>query len=401
MRPQIYASKSIEKYFQREMNKRFVKSELNIKCVPSGIIALGKTNYCFGVFDKDGSFVKESLSLREGKGQITPTASDIINPSYFDYDVVYLGNLRPSFGHFLLEHWDRTYAFLDEKYKDMKFVLVNDYPVESIPNFVTELARLLGMNAENLVLLNETSKFRNVYVPQQGYRMSEFSSKEFGEIYTKTADNVKKSFNFDKVYVSRSALKRRKTYGEEKVQRIFEKNGYHIIYPEQIPLEEQIALMKNCKSLAGCAGTALHLSLFMQSGANVIQIKRNKKKSDNCGAQYLITQTKGQNLVLIDASIEKYKTGHFDDYAQIIGVNNYLKKFFDDNGFKYSSEDIEFDKEAYDEYIQADKKIKAELGKSKLELWLLRRIVKWTSAFIPNRTSRKKFRGRLERFFGI
>ena len=401
MKPKIYASRSITKHVLRETGKCFIKSGLNIKCVPDGTIAVGPTDYTFGVFDQSGVFVKESLFLRR-KSQFIPPANAIINSTYCDYDAVYLGYLGiPSFGHYLLEHWNRAYAFLDEKYRDMKFVLVDDKRADNIPDFVTELARLLGMKVENLVILNESTRFRNVYVPEQGFRMYEYSSKEFGEIYAKTAGNIKEKRNFDKIYVSRAALKDRKTYGEEKVQRIFEKNGFHIVYPEQLPLEEQIALIKGCKSLAGCAGTALHLALFMPNGGNVIQIKRNKQKNDYCEVQYLITETKKHSFVLIEASIEKHKTKHHGDYAQIIGVNEHLRQFFDDNGFVYSSDDLAFDKEAYEEYIRADEKLTAKLGKSRLKRMLLETILKLIACCIPNRRRRKNFRARMREYWDI
>ena len=401
MKPKIYASKSITKHVLREINKRHVKSGLNIRCVPNGIIAVGPTDYRFGVFDQKGVFVKESLFLRR-KSQLIPPAGTVVNPPCFNYSAVYLGYLGiPSFGHYLLEHWNRAYAFLDEKYRNAKFVLVDDGQTDAVPDFVTGLARLLGMPAENLIILNKSAKFENVYVPEQGFRMYEYSSKEFGEIYAKTAENVKGSKSFDKIYVSRAALKSRKTYGEEKVQSIFEKNGYHIVYPEQLPLEEQIALMKNCKSLAGCAGTALHLALFMPPGGSVVQIKRNKSKDDSCGVQYLITETKEQSLILVDASIEKYKTKHHGDYAQIIGVNEHLKQFFDDNGFTYLPSDLEFDKEAWDEYIRADEKFTAQLGKGRFERQFLELIVKLTACFVFNRLRRKNFRARMRKAWGV
>jgi len=216
-----------------------------------------------------------------------------------------------------------------------------------------------------------------VYIPEQGFMIKTFSTKEFGEIYTKTAENVKQEFTFDKIYVSRARLKpSQKTFGEENVQRIFEKNGYHIIYPEQLSLEEQIALMKNCKFLAGCAGTALHLSLFMPSGGTVIQIKRNKLKDCNVATQYLLTECKGQHLILIEGSIEETKTRHSWPLPQIIGVTEHLKLFFDDNGFTYSPEDIAFDEVAYEGYSKANAAIKTKP---------LQKIVKRLSAFLWNR----------------
>ncbi|MDR2962876.1 MAG: glycosyltransferase 61 family protein [Bacteroidales bacterium] len=398
MNPKIYASKNITKYIQHEVKNRFIKSGLKIRCVQNGVIAVGKTSSYFGVFDKKGIFVKESFSLREGKDQRIPHNDVLKNPVYFDFDVVYLGDLSTHFGHFLLEHWDRAYAFLDTKYQNMKFVMTNDRRIDPIPEFVTELARLLGIPSNNFFIISESTKFKNVYVPEQGFRIPQFSTKEFGDIYIKTANNVKKQYNFDNIYVSRVALENRKVYGEEKIQSIFEKNGYHIIFPEQLSIEEQIAYMKNCKSLAGCAGTALHLALFMPEGGNVIQIKRNSITEDNCGTQYLITKTKGLNLVFIDASIEKIKTHHFDNYAypQIIGVTENMKRFFDDNQFAYSLKDIEFDTDTWNAYIAA-----ITTCKSRFVIYVLHKIVKYSSCFIPNRLKRQNFRKRMKKSFGI
>jgi len=405
MKPKIYASKNITNYIRRLTNKRFVKSGLIIECFPDATIVVAKAKNCFGIFDKNGVFVKQSMMLR-GKGQLIPSADDFEKPDCFDCDAVFLGNIDKAFGHYILEHWTRAYAFLDEKYKNCKYVLVNDMRFESVPNFVTELARLLGIPAENFVILSESAKFRNVYVPESSFKLVQFSSKEFGKIYAKIAENVEKNYDFDKIYLSRAALKTRKTYGEEKVQKIFEKNGYKIIYPEQLPLEEQIALMKNCKSLAGCAGTALHLALFMNEGGKVIQIRRNKNKDGNCGTQYLINEAKNLDLVYIDASVEKYKTNHGSDKAQIIGVNKYMTQFFDDNKFEYSKEDMEFDKKSWDEYIIAAEKYEADLrekygGRSKFQIWILGRILKWTSFFIFNRKRRIDFRAKMRKSWGI
>ncbi|MCL2596938.1 MAG: glycosyltransferase family 61 protein [Paludibacter sp.] len=403
--PEIYASKSITKYIMDLVNIRYVKSGLTIDCIAGGMIVIAEKVQCFGVFAPNGIFVEQSLQTR-GKGQLIPDNVVLENIPYFDYDAVYLGNVDDAFGHYILEHWTRSYAFLNEKYKTMKFVIVNDMRFNPVPNFVTKLAYLLGIPSENFIILDKTSKFRNVYVPESAFKLVRYSSIEFGEIYAKIAENVKKEYDFEKIYVSRAGLKQRKVYGEEKVQSIFKKNGYHIVYPEQLPLEEQIALMKNCKSLAGCAGTALHLALFMYEGGNVYQIRRNKIKDGNCGTQYLITEAKKLHLTYIDASIEKYKTRHGENKAQIIGVNDNMKRFFDDNGFKYSPNDLEFDKEAWEEYLLQAKKLEALRlerygGKSEFQVNLLHKIVKFLACFIYNRHKRVAFRTKLRKRWGI
>ena len=56
-------------------------------------------------------------------------------------------------------------------------------------------------------------------------------------------------------------------------------------------MTEQIALVKNARVLAGCAGTALHLALFMAPGGVVVQIKRNARAKCNADIQNLINKT--------------------------------------------------------------------------------------------------------------
>ena len=142
-------------------------------------------------------------------------------------------------------------------------------------------------------------------------------------------------------------------FGEEKIQRIFEKNGFEVVYPEQLPLSQQAQLVSQASVLAGCAGTALHLALFMRPGGTVVQIKRNSKTPDNFRAQNLINNTKHLNGVFIQASVETVPTEHSTFEPQLIGVNENMRRFFDENGFEYDADDLAPDSEALVQYQHA------------------------------------------------
>ena len=218
---------------------------------------------------------------------------------------------------------------------------------------------------------------------------------------TKWGGGVKRNnIIYDKIYVSRAKLESRKTYGEEKVQKIFERNGYKIIYPETLPLKKQIQLIKTCKYLAGCAGTALHMALFMKEGGTVIQIKRNSLNKDNSDTQYLINKTKNLNSVFINASIETVKTDHGSDTPQIIGVNNNMSEFFKDFNFKTVKSDFEFDAQAHDEYINALTEYQSIHGSKIMELFK-RKLVRISACFIPGRYNRSIWRRWLKKKLGL
>ncbi|MDR0741244.1 MAG: glycosyltransferase family 61 protein [Rickettsiales bacterium] len=367
-----------------------IKSGLRVRKILRGKIVIDKSGG-FGVFGSDGRFVESSLQLRGAKGQFVPKDLRGEDIQYFDFNAIYLGNLDPHFGHFLLEHMNRMYPIFDKKYKDAKIVFVKDNRVNRVPEFARVLIGLMGIDIKDVVILEETAQFRNVFVPEQAFNIPLFSSREMGDTFARIACLAPAAGKFEKIYLSRAKMGARKTFGEEKLQKIFQKNGYEIIYPETLPLNAQIGLMKNCKSLAGLAGTALHLALFMPAGGNVIQIMRNRQSKSNGGIQLLINKTKGLRSVFISGSIEKFKTAHFTAVPQIVGATPWLKQFLDDNGFEYQAADLKFDNTAWQEYENALEQYRKNnggvmYGKTKHKAVML------LACLVPGRRNRNLFR---------
>ena len=390
----LFADSDFEKYFEKSISRQYMR-DVHVQEFEKGII-VNEHRHGFGVFDKNFRFVKSSRQMRKNNGQFIPKFNHK-NIAYMDVDAVFVGNVFPQFGHFLLEHMNRAYVALDKKYKRAKFVLVNNKDVSPVPNYMFELLELLGVKRENILVLNETTQFRRVYVPDQGFNIPVYSSDAFGKMYDAIAKNVKPlREKYEKIYVSRTAMQTRRTYGEGVVQKIFEKNGYKIIWPEKLPLSQQIALVKNARVLAGCAGTALHLALFMKSGGVVVQIKRNRQAKCNADIQNLINDTKGLNGVFISGSVEKKPTDHCSSVPQIIGVNQHMRDFFDAFGFKYTARDVVPNKKDLAEYDAALAEYNKKYGGVGLNN-IKHFIIHWSSCFVPGRERRGNFRRWLKR----
>lgn len=299
----------------------------------------------------------------------------------------------------MLEHLTRTYVLGDPKYKSMKCVFVNNQKFKEIDNYIFQFMELLGVKRDNLIILDNSRQFKSVIIPQQSFNLPVYISDEFGQAFQIMAANVKSKDGAEKVYLSRSALKERRTFNEEQIENIFRKNGYKIVHPETLSLAEQVAAVKNCKSLAGLGGSALHHSLFMPRGGEVIQIKRNTEARDNCGVQYLLNQTNDLDYTYIAGSIEKFESQHFTETPQIVGITPELKQFFDDRGFVYTDEDMAFNQDIWDQYQNAlDKYVAA--GHSEVGDKIKRKIIKLTSCVIPGRRNRNAFRNWLREALG-
>lgn len=390
----VFGENDFKRYFEKSISHQYMR-ETAVEQYPNGII-VNEHKHGFGVFDENFKFVKSSRQVRKNNGQYVPRFNHDDIP-YRDEDVVFVGNVFPQFGHFLLEHMNRAYALLDEKYKGMKVVLINNKDINPVPGYMYKLLELLGVEHDDIIILDKTTRFRNVYVPQQAFNIPVYSSKAFGKMYDAIADNVGDTDEkYEKIYVSRTAMQTRRTFGEAQVQKIFEKNGYKIICPETLVLQKQIALVRNCKFLAGCAGTALHLALFMKPGGTVIQIKRNRLPKCNADIQNLINDTKGLNGIFISGSVEENRTDHCSSVPQIIGVNKYMREFFDAFHFKYNEKDLLRDDKDFDEYKVALSEYNKKYGSVFINN-VKHFIIHYSACFVPGRERRGVYRRWLKR----
>lgn len=386
----IYADSKYTRYLTKLVRHYYKEKEPTVEIVPNGVIANEHENG-YGVFDDKFKFVKSSIQNHKGrKGQFVPKFNHN-NISYIDEDAIYLCHLgKNNFGHFILEHMNRAWCLTDKKYKNMKVVIVDEIGAGKINDYIYVLLGLLGVKKENIILLDKTTQFRNVFIPTPGFDLSAYYTNAYRDMYNKMAVSVDDGEIYEKIYLSRTKMPLdRLTYGEKTIEKIFKKNGFNIVYPETLPLKEQIALVKNCRVLAGCAGTALHLALFMKQGGTVIQIKRNTPLVDNADTQYVIDMAKGLDSIFVAGSQESVPTDHWSLTPQIIGLTEYMKKFFDENGFKYTDKDLTgWDKEFADYEIALSKCNTQQYATKSVKKY----IIKYVSCFCPGRIRRNHFR---------
>ena len=392
----IYSNIFWKLYFKHKIRNQSVRSVDGCVMVTNGIICNEHLSG-YGVFDENLNFVDTSVCSRGGGRNIIPKKINKENIEYVDKEVVFLGGILPHFGDFLVNNLTRVYALINRKYSDYDVVFVNDKDINPIPEWLYVFLELVNVPRQRVVILNKSMRFKNVCVPKQSWDFPIWSSEQCKNVFDEMANNAQCECPefYDKIYLSRDSLSIRRTYGEKYVQEIFSKNGFKIIYPETLPLKQQIALASNCKFLAGCAGTALHLALFMKPDGCVIQIKRNSQIKDNASMQYLINKTKNLNSVFISGSIEKRSSKHCAGVPQIIGVNKYLRKFLNENNYDYDTGIADIDKETWNEYNQE----LIDYNKSHDSVFvdsLKRKFIKISACFVIGRVRRAAFRTRLK-----
>jgi len=311
-----------------------------------------------GVLTSTGLPVKQSRAVIMERDIVSPFR---INPSkteikYIDENAIYFCYMQNHFGHVLTGTMAFAYILLNKDYVNHKIVFVDKEPCESI----MVLLEHLGAIRKNIMVINEYTQFKNVVVVKPALRiiwLRRFGdrwfkiNRELIDTFQAIAKNVNKVFPSSspnkKVYFSRSKFAGRITMYEDKIERVFKKNGYEIFYPEQLPLDEQIKLVSNADFYACVQGTLEHHSLFMKDGATLIVMSRKAAPTER---QVLINKL--QNTVkhiYLRADIQP-----FGDKVtpNIIGATKDFIKFFDEYKFIYSADDLILSDKEINDYVK-------------------------------------------------
>lgn len=326
------------------------KSNLNVIEIDDGYLLPAKKNSkrligLGGVLDYNYNFIKES-SIISGGGFIQLNNEDDYeiyfggkydifndkdNINTLEEEVVYLGYINNHWGHFLIDFCTRLwYIISNKKYKKYVF-LVNEGKKHYLINNIKRFFELLEIPLENIMFINKVTKCKKIIIPEPSYITNKYYSQEYINIFNKIASNVnmKLSDNEEKVYFTRCGYSKAKNteIGEEMLVNLFKKNGFKVISPEKCSLDEQIALIRNSKIIAGISGTITHNMLFADEKQKVIII--NKTFSLNT-MQMDINIMRNLEMVYIDSyiSIFPVSLGHG---PFILTYNKEIEKFIKDN----------------------------------------------------------------------
>ena len=87
------------------------------------------------------------------------------------------------------------------------------------------------MAREDIIILDQDTRFRNVYVPESVCN-GVLAFRKWKSTFDTMASNAKTDAMYEKIYLSRTALDKRTVFGEVAIENIFRKNGFHSVCPE-------------------------------------------------------------------------------------------------------------------------------------------------------------------------
>jgi len=368
-----YLAPELKEWFDKKAPVDYIKKDvLKLHAVLGGNIQpylnINENYGHGGVLDKNKEPVKESETVLRGhvlvrpnkeilEDQIKKTKSgEILN---VNEDVIFMGVMPAHFGHIMVDTMAMLWPLLQDPYKDMKIVFLQEH--KGAGGF-SKLIALFGIPLEKILFIHEPVSFKTVYIPEPAqYKETAFYKDRptyvhpiLNDVFKQIVANVRGEPKnpIKKVYMSRAKLKNGvPTFGEQQIENIFAKNGFCVFFPETMSFEDQIRVVRNADTLACTESSLLHHSLFMKDGSRLIVLDRSS--IDGNPRQLAFNQMKNIDAVYVSASMDLFKSFSTENNfcPHLVGGTEYLKKFFMDEQFIWSEKDLAQSWHDYMDYI--------------------------------------------------
>lgn len=280
------------------------------------------------VLDADNRYVLSSSNHRTNLG----SRSEKVVPVAGDYTVrkkgIYLGCIISHYGHFILEGLNRFYFLMNSgRYQDYDLVY-HTYKNEEVA-LLRQFLTWLGISEKRLVCLDKTTMYEELIVPDVSTEIGKFWTDDYKNVINALIEHIAPIYN-DKLYLSRLKFEDA-LIGEKAIADIFKQNGYKIIYPEKLPWEKQIALIKGARHLACISGTTAHNFIFAQDNAICCILERGAYANKT---QFVVNHMRNLEVCHVKAGYGflpvNYGYGPF-----LIGVTRFVCDYFETYGFTY------------------------------------------------------------------
>ena len=260
----------------QEKSDRLLNEKLGYSKVNNAIIVPH-----IGCFDSnknfiDGTWLHETTTF--------PYKDSYCQNNFHIQKAVYMGCLVNIWGHCITDGIKRLWFLFSDYLKNIQnvsfvYTTVNEVP---LPENYLKILKYIISNEIELVEIQQNTIVDELYIPDVSFYSTLDGKKiyfnEFSGTLKRLTNNYIKPQNFvsyDKIYLSRTALKSHFEFGEKYIEQVFQQAGFQIIHPEQYSLEEQLYLYENCNYFASLEGSGAHNSLFCKPDTKVFIIRKS------------------------------------------------------------------------------------------------------------------------------
>ena len=219
-----------------------------------------QTAFRMGVFDDRGRIVRGSL-LQRSYGQVGFAADPPSTARTDPRSVVFAGHLSYHFGHFILESLSRLWYASQHPEQPIVWACRPEPLPPAWHGWQRQILDVLGLRNE-VLLLTEPTRFRFVDVPQPGYRVKDFFSRQHADFLAAYPARARDPDL--RIWLSRSGTSSEyRSLHADRLEQQLAEHGWTILQPETLPISDQLELLATAGRVAGEQGSAFHLLVLL------------------------------------------------------------------------------------------------------------------------------------------
>ena len=177
---------------------------------------------------------------------------------------------RSHFGHFLVDVMSMAWAF--DKARELGVSGLKVLTTAEPAPFIFPLLNAMGISREAIVPVRRPIQCERLLVADKCFLTQGYTSPTAVQTWRRIRDALDRGSGPERIYVSRSRQALRRLRNESAVEAIFAARGFAIVYPEDLPIEQQVTLWANARLVAGSAGSNMFGLAFQRRLERVLQI---------------------------------------------------------------------------------------------------------------------------------
>ena len=202
---------------------------------------------------------------------------------------VYIGVMVPIFGHCITDNLKKLWFLQTEEGKRL---IREDYDIvyitywgQHLKPWGYDVLQSAGVDVSRLKEITKPTLYKRIYIPDNAIISKEIKKNVGEKYYTKefkwVVDSILRyssecvlSVSYNKIYLSRTAYRSKRDFGEKRIERLFKKAGYEIIFPERHSFVEQVSIISHAEEIVTTEGSISHLAMFAKYGTKMLLLKK-------------------------------------------------------------------------------------------------------------------------------
>lgn len=287
----------------------YLERELQVHCYDEACVFPQEKGIMEGgVVDSKGYIVNNSrMTEIENNRQ----KCDIHESSYENKNAIFIGMFMFCFGHVITDDLKKLWFLQSEEGKRLiesgaELVYLSRFGVELKP-YLYHILELAGIDRTKAKLISRATKYKRIYVPENSMIRKKIGNMDklfYTNEFIRTVNLVKSKIpigkvSYEKIYLSRTALRDPRDHGEKNVEKLFASKGYLVIRPERIPFEQQVQLYSSCKEIVTTEGSISHALMFCNSNTKIVILRKGNYINEY---QMMINDMARLNVIYLDAN---------------------------------------------------------------------------------------------------